>query len=159
MHQTPGCYPLIGVAAVVWRDERVLLVRRGRPPRQGEWSLPGGRQEWGERVREAVQREVREETGIEIEVQAIVDVVDLIDRDEASGAVRFHYTLIDTLAEWRSGEARPADDADAVAWVTLDELPTYQLWHETERIIRQAATMRAAGMTTNAPAPSAQRRA
>ncbi len=136
-------HPLIGVGAIVWRDDRVLLVRRGRPPRQNEWSLPGGRQEWGETVGEAARREVREETGVEIEVRDVVAVVDLIDRDERDDQIRFHYTLIDVLAEWRSGEAVARDDAAEVAWVALDELPDYRLWSETEQIIRRAAALRA----------------
>lgn len=136
-------HPLIGVGAIVWRGDRVLLVRRGRPPRQDEWSLPGGRQEWGETVGEAARREVREETGVEIEVREVVAVVDLIDRDERDDQIRFHYTLIDVLAEWQSGEAMARDDAAEVAWVALDELPAYRLWSETERIIRRAAALRA----------------
>jgi ADP-ribose pyrophosphatase YjhB (NUDIX family) len=134
-------YPVVGVAAIVWRDDRVLLIRRGRPPRQDEWSLPGGRQELGETVTEAVRREVREETGLEIDVRDVVAVVDLIDRDADQG-VRFHYTLIDLLAEWRAGEAIAADDAAAVQWATLDELPLYTLWSETERVIRLSAERR-----------------
>lgn len=134
-------YPVIGVGAVIWRDDRVLLIQRGKPPREREWSLPGGRQELGETVAEAAQREAREETGLEITVRDVVAVVDLIDRD-ADGRVQFHYTLIDVLAEWQSGEAVAADDAAAVAWVTLDELPRYNLWSETERVIRLAAERR-----------------
>lgn len=134
-------YPVIGVAGVVWRGERVLLIRRGRPPRMNEWSLPGGRQELGETVAEAVRREVREETGLDVTVGEIVAVADLIDRDDA-GRIRFHYTLIDLLAEWRNGEARAGDDAAEVAWATLDELPQYTLWSETERVIRLSATQR-----------------
>lgn len=129
--------PLIGVGAVIWRADRVLLIRRGKPPRENEWSLPGGRQELGETVAEAARREAREETGLEITVRDVVAVVDLIDRD-ADGRVQFHYTLIDVLAEWQSGEAVAADDAAEVAWVTLDELPRYSLWSETERVIRLA---------------------
>lgn len=133
--------PLIGVAGVVWRADQVLLIRRGKAPRANEWSLPGGRQELGETVAEAARREVWEETGLEVEVGELVAVVDLIERD-AAGQVLFHYTLIDLLAEWRGGEARPGDDAADVAWVTLDELPRYTLWSETERIIRLAAERR-----------------
>ncbi|HEY0305917.1 MAG TPA: NUDIX hydrolase [Longimicrobiales bacterium] len=129
--------PLIGVGAVIWREDRVLLIRRGKPPRENEWSLPGGRQELGETVAEAARREAREETGLAITVRDVVAVVDLIDRD-ADGRVQFHYTLIDVLAEWQSGEAVADDDAAEVAWVTLDELPRDSLWSETERVIRLA---------------------
>lgn len=129
--------PLIGVGAVIWREDRVLLIRRGKPPRENEWSLPGGRQELGETVAEAARREAHEETGLAITVRDVVAVVDLIDRD-AAGRVQFHYTLIDVLAEWQSGEAVAGDDAAEVAWVALDELPRYSLWSETERVIRLA---------------------
>lgn len=133
--------PVVGVGAVVWRDEQVLLVRRGNPPKQGAWSLPGGKQELGETVHAAVQREVREETGIEITIDDVVAVVDLIERDD-NERIQYHYTLVDVLAHWRSGEARAADDATAVAWASLDELAQYELWSETERIIRLAAERR-----------------
>ncbi len=138
MISTPPNHPMIGVGAVVWRGDRVLLVQRGKPPRQDTWSLPGGRQEWGETVAEAAMREVFEETGLEIEVRDVVAVVDLIEHDEF-GQVNLHYTLIDLLAEWRSGEAQAGDDATAVAWVTLDDLGRYTLWSETERVIQLAA--------------------
>ena len=133
--------PLVGVGVVVWRDDRVLLIQRGKPPRAGEWSLPGGKQELGETVAEAGRREVREETGLEVAVSDVVAVVDLIDRDEA-GAVRFHYTLIDLLAEWLAGEATAGDDAAAIAWARLDELAAYTLWSETEQVIHRAAKRR-----------------
>lgn len=133
--------PLVGVGGVVWRDDRVLLIRRGKPPRQDEWSLPGGRQELGETVAEAARREVHEETGLDVAVQDVVAVVDLIERDE-DGRVRFHYTLIDVLAEWRAGEAQAGDDAAEIAWAALDELSRYALWSETERVIRLSAGRR-----------------
>jgi 8-oxo-dGTP diphosphatase len=134
-------HPLIGVGVVIWRDDRVLLIRRGQPPREREWSLPGGRQELGETVAEAARREAREETGLEIAVRDVVAVVDLIERD-AEQRVQFHYTLIDVLAEWQAGDAAAADDAAAIAWATIEELPTYRLWSETERVIRLAAERR-----------------
>lgn len=124
--------PFVGVGVVIWRDDRVLLVKRGKPPRQGQWSIPGGVQQLGETVFEAARREVAEETGLEI---------DLIDRDP-EGGVRAHYTLVDLLAEWRAGKARAQDDAAAVAWVALDELPRYGLWNETVRVIHLAADRR-----------------
>jgi len=133
--------PLIGVGVVVFKGDRVLLIRRGKPPRQGQWSLPGGRQRLGERVAEAARREVGEEAGIEIEVGALVDVVDSITRD-AAGAVEYHYTLIDLLAEWRSGEARAGHDAAEVAWADPDQLAPYSLWQETERVIALARERR-----------------
>ncbi len=135
--------PVVGVGAVVWRGERVLLVRRARPPRAGQWSLPGGAQELGETIVEAVRREVREETGLELAHVELLTVVDSITRDER-GAVRWHYTLVDLWAEAAEGEARPGDDAAEVRWFTLDELAELELWSETLAVVRLAAQRRAA---------------
>ncbi len=131
--------PQIGVGVIVWRDDHCLLVRRSKPPRSGQWSLPGGRQRLGETVIEAAQREVHEETGVTIAVLDVVTAVDLIERDEA-GRVRFHYVLVDVNARWLSGEARARSDAADVLWARLDMLSQLGMWSETERIIRLAAT-------------------
>ena len=133
--------PLVGVGVVVFKDERVLLVRRGKPPRQGRWSLPGGRQRLGEAVRETASREVLEETGLEVEVTALLDVLDSITRDQA-GAIAYHYTLVDFLAEWRAGAAAAGGDAAEVAWADPAELEGYDLWDETVRLIRMGAARR-----------------
>lgn len=118
-------WPVVAVGAIVWKEDRFLLIRRGQPPRKGGWSIPGGRQEAGETVHDAVHREIREEAGIEIDITGIAAVVDLIDRDDQD--LKHHYTVIDMLAEWRSGEARAGDDAMDVAWVRLEEIADYQL--------------------------------
>ena len=133
--------PLVGVGVVVWRQQQFLLVRRGKAPNQGQWSLPGGGQHLGETVVEAAHREILEETGLLVEVTGLVDVVDAIRRDE-QGDVEFHYTLVDLVAESDSGEAVAADDAEAVAWFSLDELSALGLWSETERIVRESALKR-----------------
>jgi 8-oxo-dGTP diphosphatase len=135
--------PIVGVGALVFRGEEVLLVKRGKPPREGQWSIPGGMQQLGESVAEAACREVREEAGIEIEVKETIAVVDSISRDEG-GRVQYHYTLVDLLAEWQAGEAKAGDDAAEVAWVALDRLAPYRLWRETERVIALAAQRRKA---------------
>lgn len=133
--------PLIGVGVVVFKDDRVLLIRRGKPPREGDWSLPGGRQRLGERIEATARREVAEEAGIDIAVGPLVDVVDSINRD-AQGAVQYHYTLVDLVAEWRAGEAVAGHDAAAVTWADPTDLAPYDLWTETERIIALAMTRR-----------------
>lgn len=135
--------PIVGVGVVVWRDERVLLIRRGKPPRAGQWSLPGGAQQLGETVELAGRREVAEETGLQLARVELLTVVDLVEHDEA-GAVRFHYTLVDFVAQAAPGDAVAGDDADAVGWFSADEVDGLGLWPETVRIIRLAAERRQA---------------
>ncbi len=126
--------PLVGVGVVVWKDGKVLLIRRGKSPMRGRWSLPGGRQELGETVREAAVREVREETGVEIRLGELLDVVDTMRRND-SGAVTLQYTLVDFDADWTAGEPQAASDAEHAEWADPDGLAPYGLWSETLRII------------------------
>ncbi len=133
--------PLIGVGVVVFKGDRMLLVRRGKPPRVGQWSLPGGRQRLGETVRATAAREVAEEAGLTVEVTALLDVIDSMTRD-TDGALAYHYTLVDFLAEWQSGEAKAGGDAAEVVWADPDDLAPYDLWDETLRIIRLGITQR-----------------
>ena len=127
--------PLVGVGVVAVKDGRVLLIRRAKPPREGRWSLPGGRQRLGETVRETARRELREETGIEAAVTALLDVVDSITRDDG-GAIAYHYTLVDFLAEWCDGAVRAGGDAAEAVWADPDDLGPFVLWDETLRVIR-----------------------
>lgn len=136
--------PLVGVGAVVWRAGKVLLVKRGKPPRLGQWSLPGGAQELGETVEDAARREVREETGLELEAVSLLTVVDLVERDE-TGRVRYHYTLVDLEAEAAPGEPVAGGDAAAVSWFAPDELEALQLWEETRRVVALSARRRSEG--------------
>ena len=133
--------PFVGVGVVVWRGDEVLLIERGKSPVSGTWSLPGGMQELGETVRETAHREIKEETGIDIDIVCLLDVVDLVRRDD-KGDVRFHYTLVDFTARWRADEAVAGDDAADARWVPLDELDRYKLWDETLRVIRLSAEQR-----------------
>ncbi|MFN3448496.1 MAG: NUDIX hydrolase [Roseococcus sp.] len=133
--------PWIGIGVVVFRGEEVLLVRRGKPPRLGAWSLPGGAQRLGERAEEAARRELREETGVEVGPLRLVAVVDSLTHDE-KGALRFHYTILDYAAEWQAGEATPGDDVSAVAWAGLSALAPFGLTREAEEVIAAAARRR-----------------
>ncbi len=111
--------PLTGVGAVIIDNGRVLLVQRGREPLKGHWTLPGGLLELGESLTEAVVREVREETGLEVEAVELVELVDRIHRED--GRVRYHYVIADYLCRVVGGELCAADDAAAVRWTERAE--------------------------------------
>ena len=129
--------PLVAVAAVVLDDDgRVLMVERGRPPSQGMWALPGGLLDMGEAVRDGVVREVREETGAEIEVVELVDLFEPIHRD-ADGRIRYHFVVIDFWAHFRGGTVAPDDDAEQAAWVSLARLEDLPMEEATRRVVRK----------------------
>ena len=125
------------------RGEEVLLIRRGRSPLAGGWSLPGGRIEPGERAADAALRELLEETGVVAELLGLVDVVDGLFPAAEPGAPGFHYVLVDYAARWLSGEPRAGDDAAEAAFVRLDALRPLGLWSETVRVVEAAARMAA----------------
>ncbi len=129
--------PMIGVGAVVFKGEDILMIKRGKPPRKGGWSLPGGLQELGETVFAAAIREVMEETNVEIDNLRLLDTIDYIERDD-TGQVEFHYTLIDVVSEWVAGEARGGSDAADARWFSADEIDRLDIWSETKRIIALA---------------------
>lgn len=132
--------PTIGVGAVVFHGDQILLIQRGKPPKKGEWSLPGGRQELGETLKEATAREVKEETGLIVTVSELIDVIDFIQHN--GNDIEFHYSLVDFIAEADSNNPVPASDADGARFFSLDEALSLPLWTETKRIIRKAANMR-----------------
>jgi len=129
--------PLVAVGAVVWDGRRVLLERRGQPPAQGQWAIPGGLVELGETAAVAVAREVREECGIEIAVGPLLGLFEPILRD-SDGRIRYHYTIIDFLAFARSTDLRPGDDAAEVRWAAPEDLPHYELNPATRDMIGRA---------------------
>jgi 8-oxo-dGTP diphosphatase len=132
--------PLVGVGGVVIRDGRVLLIRRGGPPLEGEWSLPGGMLELSETLEEGVLRELLEETGMQVRVLGLVEVFERIIRDD-SGRTKYHFVIADYLCEALSGEARAASDVTDVAWATEVELAQYSLTPTAMRIIARAFAM------------------
>jgi 8-oxo-dGTP diphosphatase len=136
--------PWVGVGVVVWQDERVLLIRRGRAPRLGQWGLPGGAQSAGETLFEAAAREVLEETGLEVVPHAVVTALDSISRDDA-GEVQFHYTLVEVVAECGPGEPKASDDAMDARWVSIDQVGELVEWDETVRVIEMSRDFRPAG--------------
>ena len=138
----PPAYPIIGVGAVIWNTENeIVLIRRGQEPRLGEWSIPGGKLEWGEALRDALLREVEEETGLGVEIESLIDVVDSITKD-SNGIVLRHYVLIDFTVRHLTGALRPGSDAAEARWVPYAEIGEYPLWTETRRIIDTSARMR-----------------
>lgn len=123
--------PIPAAGVVCFRGDDVLLIRRGAPPREGEWSLPGGRIEWGERAAAAALRELREETGCEAEIVGLIDVVDAVIGER-------HYVLIDYAARWITGDPRPGDDALNATFFQPHELAGLGMWSETLRVIEAA---------------------
>jgi mutator protein MutT len=132
--------PLPGVGAVVWNGAELLLERRGRPPSQGSWAIPGGLIEVGETAEEAVRREVREECGIEIAVGPVLGLFEPIQRDP-DGRIRYHYVVVDFLAHYVSGELRVGDDAADARWVAPAELARYELSPATREMIGRALAL------------------
>lgn len=132
--------PQVGIGVVVLRDDHVLLVRRGKPPAMGAWSLPGGRQELGETAEVAARRELREETGLEVGRLVLAGNVDSIHHDAAT-RVQFHYTILDFAARYAGGEAVAGDDVTDIAWVSEAEFDRFDLWIEARRIIAAARTL------------------
>ncbi|MDE2198274.1 MAG: NUDIX hydrolase [Rhodospirillales bacterium] len=133
-------FPIVGIGVVVLRPGEVLLVRRGKPPSVGAWSLPGGAQELGETVEEAARRELREETGLTVGPLHLAAHVDSIHHDP-SGRVRFHYTILDFAARWEAGTPRAGDDVTEVAWAGFDAFDRYALWTEARRVIGIARSL------------------
>ncbi|MGN6365097.1 NUDIX hydrolase [Asticcacaulis taihuensis] len=110
----PDSHPVPAVGVVCWRCDEVLLVRRGRAPRKGEWTVPGGKVQRGEGLEAAALRELFEETGVEAKISELLAIYEIIEPE-------FHYILIDYGAEWLSGEPVAGDDADAARFMSLDE--------------------------------------
>lgn len=129
-------HPRAAVGAVVFREHKVLLVLRRQPPAQNQWAIPGGKIELGETIQQAAEREVFEETGLTVRAGKPVSVVDLVDRDP-SGRVRFHYILINLVAEFIEGELIPNDDALDARWVAPTEIENLHITKSTRRLLTE----------------------
>lgn len=137
MTRTYPSHPLVGVGAVIVRDGRALLVRRDTEPLKGEWSVPGGLLELGEKLRDGAAREAFEETGLHVEIGELLDVFDSIFPD-ADGRTQYHFVLIDFLCRVISGDAVAASDASEVQWVTAAELDRLNLRPSVAQVVGQA---------------------
>jgi len=124
------------VGAVVFKEGKVLLVLRGKPPAEKQWSIPGGCVELGETLQEAAEREIAEETGIAIQASKPIYTFDVIEHDE-NGHIRFHYVIVDLAADYVSGELRAGDDAVDVSWVSLKDLNNRNVSDATRKLLTQ----------------------
>jgi ADP-ribose pyrophosphatase YjhB (NUDIX family) len=132
--------PLIGVGAAVFRGSDVLLIRRGKAPLYGAWSLPGGRVKEGEDLKQALRREVKEECSIHIEVGELVTELSYIEHDEQK-RVKYHYVVFDFAAYFLSGTLARASDALEARWVPMSKLTEYDLTDKVREVIRDSAAM------------------
>ncbi len=130
--------PIVGVGGILFQDERVLLVRRGREPARGQWSIPGGAVDTGETLRQAVVREMMEETGIQAEPVALVKILDRIFRDDR-GRVAYHYVLVDFLCRFLGGELRAGSDALDARFIPVVDLASMDIIPVTRGVIYEAA--------------------
>jgi ADP-ribose pyrophosphatase len=134
-HEYPG-HPRAAVGGVVIRDDNVLLVRRDKPPSKGEWAIPGGSVKLGESLQAAVEREICEETNIIVRATETVHVFDDIRKDEA-GRIRFHYVIVDFMADFIEGEPVPDDDVSAARWVSRHEIDSLQINSNTLALLKK----------------------
>ena len=128
-------HPRLAVGAVVFKDEHVLLVRRGQPPAEDLWAIPGGSVEIGETLQDAAEREIHEETGIRIRAAEPIYTFDVIERDK-TGSIRFHYVIVDLSAEYVSGELTAGDDAIDARWVSADEISNLAVSSTTLQLLK-----------------------
>jgi 8-oxo-dGTP diphosphatase len=132
--------PMVGVGAIIFRDDSVLLIQRGREPSRGKWSIPGGLVEVGESLQNAVAREVFEESGLDVVVRDLVVALDRVIHD-ADGKIEYHYVLLDFLCEAGPGEPAPASDVLNCAFVPIEDLPRFILTAGTEQAILRAYSL------------------
>ena len=128
--------PRIAVGAVVFKENRILLIERKNPPGKGLWAIPGGRVRLGETLQMAAEREIMEETGIVIRAKDPVYAFDVIEPD-ARGRIRFHYVIVDLLADYISGQPNPASDACDARWIAHHELDELTLSTNTRKFLRE----------------------
>ena len=128
--------PVVGVGAVIIKRRKIALIKRGNEPSRGKWTIPGGLVELGESPEQAVVRETKEETGLEVDNPSLMDVVSNVDLDEKS-KVKYHYVIIDYLVHVKAGTAQAASDAVELRWVPFNEVESYDLTASFRLFFRQ----------------------
>jgi len=129
-------WPRVAVGAIVFKEDKVLLVLRGKPPAENLWSIPGGSVELGETLQEATEREIMEEAGITIRAREPVYTFDVLERDD-KGKVRFHYVIVDLAADYVSGELSPGDDAIDVRWFSTEDVNKLKVSEATRKLLKE----------------------
>ena len=130
---TTASVPLIAVGAVIFKQNKVLLVKRKNPPAQGMWAIPGGKVRWGETLKQALRREIKEELNIDIEPGRLIKVIEFVPEQEND---RFHYIILDFLAAITGGELKAGDDALAVKWFDRKELKKSPVTESTRTLLK-----------------------
>ena len=134
--------PVVGVGGVVVKDGKAIIIKRANEPYKGQWSIPGGRVELGESLRDAVRREMREETGLDVRVGPLIEVFERIQHgDGAATNVRYHFVIIDYLCTCDDGVLCAGDDAADAKWVTSEELDSYDIRQSAIAVIRKGLDM------------------
>lgn len=128
--------PIVGVGGVIVEGNQVLLIRRGREPLKGEWSIPGGMLELGESLKEGVSREVREETGLKVRPLEALLVFDRIQKN--GKRIQYHYVIVDYVCRRTGGHLKPGSDVLDARWVERDELPNYRITRKAAQVIADA---------------------
>ena len=136
--------PKAAVWAVVIEEGKVLLVKRKYPPKKGKWAIPGGSVNLGETLQAAVEREIKEETGLDIKAGEPVHTFDLIERD-SNGNIQFHYVIVDLYAYYVSGTIQPADDVSDAGWFGPEEISGIDVTEATIRLLQKLAFLGKSG--------------
>ena len=132
--------PMVGVGAVIFKNDEVLLIKRGNPPLAGEWSIPGGKLEENESIIEAVQREIKEECNVLVDIDDLIDLFEYIEKDEKN-RVKYHFIVFDFRAQYLKGELDHFSDASEARWVKVNDLDKYKMKKDTKNMIMKALNM------------------
>jgi ADP-ribose pyrophosphatase YjhB (NUDIX family) len=131
--------PIVGIGIVIVANQQIVLIKRGNEPARGKWTIPGGLVELGESNEEAVIREAKEETCLDVENPLLVDVVSQVDLD-AEGKIKYHYVIVNYLVHIRAGDITAASDAVELRWVPFDEVENYELTTSFRRFFENNKT-------------------